>query len=99
MLRTRGRCGFMHNHTDRTGSLRQWIGIRRCYSKVDMFEAKRGNCVFFLGAQPQRLDGFENEVPDKCNAVGGLGGADGQCAVVCSQDAKPRPRRRLVPRW
>lgn len=41
----------------------------------DMFDAKLGNCIFYLGSQPEQLDGFENEVPDKCNAVGGLGGA------------------------
>ena len=44
----------------------------------DMFDAKLGNCVFFLGAQPQRLDGFENEPPERCDARaagGGLGGA------------------------
>ena len=26
----------------------------------DMFDAKLGNCVFYLGSRPQKLPGFEN---------------------------------------
>ena len=29
----------------------------------DMFDAKLGNCVFYLGSRPQKLPGFENQPP------------------------------------
>ena len=29
----------------------------------DMFDAKLGNCVFYLGSRPQKLPGFENAPP------------------------------------
>ena len=32
----------------------------------------QGNCIFYLGAQPERLDGFENEAPAACEPSGGL---------------------------
>ncbi|KAL1507551.1 hypothetical protein AB1Y20_007171 [Prymnesium parvum] len=39
----------------------------------DMFDAKLGNCVFFLNAFPRRLAGFmEGEPPPACDAPGAL---------------------------
>ena len=30
----------------------------------DMFDAKLGNCIFYLGARPRQLLGFTPEAPD-----------------------------------
>ena len=43
----------------------------------DMFDAKLGNCVFYLGAQPQRLDGFESEPPARAPGAKVGGGVIG----------------------
>ena len=41
----------------------------------DMFDAKLGNCVYYLGTAPERLRGFiEAEPPLACAAGGGVGG-------------------------
>ncbi|KAL1507550.1 hypothetical protein AB1Y20_007171 [Prymnesium parvum] len=51
----------------------------------DMFDAKLGNCVFFLNAFPRRLAGFmEGEPPPACDAPGALRGlitADGEAEI------------------
>ena len=40
----------------------------------DMFDAKLGNCVFYLGSRPQKLPGFENAPPcDERRAATGCG--------------------------
>ena len=42
----------------------------------DMFDAKLGNCVYYLGTTPSKLDGFaEADAPENsCVGGGGVGG-------------------------
>ena len=45
------------------------------------------------GAQPERLEGFENDTPEACEPSGGLGGA----VSLSPAEPEPEPRAKACP--